>query len=1359
MVSKYSLSERHSKLSLEKKLLLEKRLQGKLSNSSEFYFIRSHADRCLIPLSYSQERLWFLNQLYPSDFSYNIFRAFPIEGLLKLEFLEQGLSEIAHRHEILRTIFPLRDGRPIQFISTNSIIELPVVDLQRLPKNEQNQEIRRLSFREARQLFNLTQGPLWSTKILQITQRKYILLLTLCHIICDGLSIDLFMQELTKLYDAILFKKSPELPKLDVQYADFTLWQRKYLGEELDRQMEYWKQKLRGDIPVLKLPFAHPPSIIQTRKSMCQSLDLSKTLTKSLIVLSQRKNVTLFITILTVLNILLYRHSAQEDIIIGVPISNRNRVETEKLIGLFLNMLPLRTNLSGTQNFFDILTQVKKIVLEAYANQDVPFEKLVKELQIKRDLKRHPIFDVALNFFTGSQKDIELTEITIKKPLNLARRQAKFLMTFYISERDNKLVIELVYYQDFFSAKYIKDLLSQFKCLLEQVVINPNNFIKSYSLVTPKFRSVSNNPNVEIPASCHDTVTKLFIDWVNYMPENVAIHQGRYNWTYNELASKAHCLAQILIAQGVKPGDVIAVSGHRSFGLITSMLGIFLSRGVLLTLDQNLPHYRKQLILQESKARILLCVGKQNLKQTDLPTLYVDPINGENFGLKIDKIIALPELVPDDAAYIFFTSGTTGIPKGILGNHKSISHFLNWQRQTFTIGPQDRCAQLTGLSFDVVLRDIFLPLTSGATLCLPTEGDEPESTRILTWLERERISLLHTVPSLAQSWLTNVPSTVSLRHLRWIFFAGEPLQEKLIRQWRVTFPESGKLINLYGPTETTLAKCYFCVPVEVLPGIQPIGQPLPETQVLVLNEQNTLCGIGEIGEIVIRTPFRSLGYLNVIEEKRWRRNPFRKDEQDLLFYTGDLGRYRPDGSLDILGRLDSQVKIRGIRIEPEEIEVTINQYSSVHSSVVTVWGADEDKRLIAYLTLNPGCSQDLNELRLFLKQRLPDYMLPAHFFVLDSLPLTPHGKVDKRALPLPEQFERTSQETFTMPRNTLELQLVKIWETVLKIQPIGVHDNFFDLGGHSLLTVRLLNEIQKDFGKKDNITLIKLFQFPTVAQQAKILSEKSNIISFYTLEIIQYQGTYSPLFFLCPTKYVFSLTKTLGTSQPVYNLNSLGFLESHKKVSSLKMIVKQYIEEIKTIQPNGPYYLVGYCGQTNLTLETAKQLQAQGDKIAFLGLIHAIPYYPKWSLFDHWRKFKITGFSYIMKRIQSRLYKTIELLKNSPLSESLTKKIHNNTKQKLPQELEYEQFISSFREALNSYTPTPHVGDITLFYQSEKCLKLALEIELAQSVAAGKIEICEVPAKYDDDLFVSPQVEILGKQLKQRLEKAQASCN
>jgi amino acid adenylation domain-containing protein len=616
----------------------------------------------------------------------------------------------------------------------------------------------------------------------------------------------------------------------------------------------------------------------------------------------------------------------------------------------------------------------------------------------------------------------------------------------------------------------------------------------------PESRHVLPDPTAVLSESRYPLVTDMFLAQAYQTPDHPALCQKGAIWTYRRMAESCCALAGALMDRGIKKGDVIAVTGSRSFGLVSSMMAVLFGGGVVLPVDQVLPVRRKQLMIDESGAKYVLYVknNKSVLEEwsgkvdpfgifsVDRDTGYIDGAEPFSGG----GALKLPELSPDDAAYVFFTSGTTGVPKGVLGCHKGLSHFLTWQRDTFAVGSQDRCAQLTNLSFDVVLRDILLPLISGATICLPDESDELSSDRVLPWIEQEGITLLHTVPSLAQSWLKHVPEEGTLHALRYVYFAGEPLMDALVNKWREAFPYSGRIVNLYGPTETTLAKCYYEIPATVLPGVQPIGRPLPGTQALVLSDTLEPCGIDEPGEIFLRTPYRTLGYRNASDEqqRRFIKNPFRNDQQDILYRTGDRGRYRPDGLLEILGRLDDQVKIRGVRIEPGEVTAVLSRHPKVSSTVVIARKNNEGENILVAYVVPTSHGGVLSELRSFLIGQLPAAMVPSHFVALDAMPLTPNGKVDTRALPAPDTDGPDTQESFIVPRTALEESLASVWCQVLRLERVGIHDNFFELGGHSLIATQIASRVRRALNIE--LTVRGIFEHPTIALLALYLIEK-----------------------------------------------------------------------------------------------------------------------------------------------------------------------------------------------------------------------------------------------------------------------------
>ncbi len=1081
-------------LSAAKRALLRLRLHRRLPSTAAGQSIH-RADRgAPLPLSFAQQRLWFLDRLLGNSALYNIPLAYRLKGKLDVEALVTGINEIVRRHEALRTTFVTQQEEPRQIIEASVHIPLSCVDLSAHSAGRKEELSLRLIAEEATDPFDLQRGPLLRAKVVRLSEHDQILMLTMHHIVSDGWSREVFCRELASLYSSCIDGRPSSLPELPIQYADYAVWQRKWLrGERLERQLAYWRRQLEGIGP-LELPTDQPRPMLPSHRGATLRLQLSPELSDALQNLSRREGMTLFMTLLAAFQMLLHRYSGQDDIAVGTPIAGRIRPELEGLIGFFVNTLVLRTSLSGNPSFRELLNRVRDVTLGAYSHQDLPFEKLVEELHPQRDPTRHPLFDVLINLFTESAVSLDLRGLEAQL-VNQEERLSKFALTLYIGVQASGIQLTLVYQTELFAAARMTHLLDQYRHLLEQVVAAPEQPLHRFSLVTPAAAALLPDPTAAIPEPSHEPVTTQILRWAKRTPRKAAIMQGDQHWDYHEVAMQAMAVAATLRAHGIGRGDVVALVGHPTAGLIVSMCAVLMSGGVFVTIDPALPLARQRLMRTESGAKISCRIGPSHSEEgeamvgADVPFLQwradlsdALPPPGAA-GSKHD----LPDVDGNDPAYVFFTSGSTGNPKAILGCHKGLSHFLQWQRATFLIGPDDRIAQLAGLSFDVVLREVFLPLTSGATLCLPEERDR---LSVLAWLERERISLAHATPTLLQSWMLQDTRDFDLSGLRWLLISGEPLADSLVRRWRERFSGSGQLVNLYGPTETTMIKCFHRVPEEAAPGIQPIGRPLPETQVLILSPEGRLCAPGELGEIVLRTPFRTLGYLNLPEEtrQRFRPNPFRQDADDLLYFTGDSGRCRVDGILEFVGRLDDQVKIRGVRVEPAEVTATLTRHQAVRRGLV-VASADAEGQydLVAYVVTDSRDPITAGQLRTYLGSHLPSALIPRHFVFLDELPLTATGKVDRRALPAPERGEPATSDDAVAPQDRTEKSLRDIFAHVLRMERVGLHDGFFDLGGHSLLAMQVLARIREFFGIE--LPLRTLFEKPTVAELANAIRQ------------------------------------------------------------------------------------------------------------------------------------------------------------------------------------------------------------------------------------------------------------------------------
>ncbi len=982
-----------------------------------------------------------------------------------------------------------------------------VVDLPQIPDPEREQHLQQLIQQEAITPFDLEIAPLIRASLFQLSAREYVLLITMHHIVSDGWSIGVFSSELSVLYQAFSRGEVSPLPALAIQYADFTWWQREWLsGRKLENQLNYWNQQLMGANPILELPtdYLRPP--VQTFSGANQSLLLNQELITAIKTLSYQQGVTLFMILLAAFQVLLYRYSGQEDIIVGFPVAGRNRAEVENMIGFFINTLVLRTKLVGNPSFLELLKQVYQAALDAYLYQDMPFEKIVQSLKLKPDLSRNPLFQVCFNMLNLEDIKLELPSMAVAT-INMPKTNTKFDIDLYLQEQNDGVKLDLTYNSDLFKPERMKEMLHQFQHLLEQIVVNPEVKIAEISLVTQRAELLLPNPrqllskNLTLPGHIG------FWQQAQKLPDQIAIVDAQVRWTYAELEERSNLLADYLLVNQIKSQDIVAIYGHRSAGLVWAILGILKAGAAFVILDPAYPSFRLIDCLEVAQPRAWLQISIAGAI-TDSLQDYLETLAlkcnlqlpqgsiAEIRHLFSDYVPSNPEIVvePDQLAYIAFTSGSSGKPKGILGTHRPLSHFIQWHCQTFGLKESDRFSMLSGLSHDPLLRDIFTPLSLGATLCIPQSLDIETPEQLANWLKEQQITITHLTPALAQLLLIGNPIEPTL-YLRYIFFGGDVLKMPDVLNIK-DFAPHATCINFYGATETPQVMSYFIIPdssnqVDLNRKNIPLGRGIENVQLLILNNQQNLAGIGELGEIYVRTPYLSKGYIgsNELNEERFIINPITEIPDDKLYKTGDLARYLADGNIEYFGRIDNQVKIRGFRIELGEIEAVLNTHAQIQQAVVMPReDVPGDKRLVAYIVTSDE-SLTSHQLREFLKQKLPEYMVPSAWVMLDKLPLTPNGKIDRQALPAPDgEITRTDQ--YVAPRTPREEIIANIFAQVLNVQNVGIDHNFFELGGHSLLATQLVSRLRRAFGVE--IPLRAIFAAPTVVELNQTLTQLSN---------------------------------------------------------------------------------------------------------------------------------------------------------------------------------------------------------------------------------------------------------------------------
>lgn len=1165
-----------------------------------------------LPLSFSQEQLWFLSQMEGGGVAYNIPLAFELTGTLHIPALEQSLTEILRRHEALRTTFPVVDGSPVQRILPPRPFHLPVVDLRSLPAGDRRAEVDRLATAEAQRPFNLAGDLLLRGQLLQLEADACVLLLTMHHIASDGWSLALLRKELAVLYPTFLQGATSPLEPLPVQYADFAHWQQHWLeGDFVEQQLAYWKQQLAGAPPLLELPADHSRPAVQSFRGGTESCLLDAELTHQLKQLSQRTGTTLYMTLLAAFSTLLSRYSGHQDIVIGSPVANRKRSEIESMIGFFINLLGLRVDLTGNPTFLELLGRVKQVALDAYANQDVPFAQVVEALQPERNLSYSPVFQVLLILQNMPAESLNLPGLDVS-PLRVDHGTSKYDLTLMVEETDAGLVADFEYNGDLFERETIIRMIGHFQVLLRAIASHPEHPIADLPLLTEAERHqllVQWN-DTEMPYPPESCIHQLFESQVERTPDAIALVFEEQPLTYRELNQRANQLAHYLRSIGVGPESLVGICLERSLEMVVGLLGVLKAGGSYVPLDPAYPRDRLALMIEDSQLPLLLTQTtlchqflEQNVRivciDADWEAIAQQPNPNPNSGVGSDNL-----------AYTIYTSGSTGKPKGVQLCHRTVVNFLNSMRHQPGLTAEDVLLAVTTISFDIAVLELYLPLMVGARAVIASREVASDAARLSALLEQSRATLLQATPA---TWRMLISGGWSGDRNLKMLCGGEALPRDLADQ---LLARGGSLWNMYGPTETTV----WSATCQVNPGTGavPVAGPIANTQIYVLEElpQGAVrpVPVGIPGEVHIGGDGLARGYLNRPEltAQRFIPDPFTHKPGARLYKTGDLARFRPDGTLEFLGRIDNQVKLRGFRIELGEIESLLERHPGIKQAVAVVReDVPGDQRLVAYLTVKNDAPPTATELRQFLKQQLPAYMVPAGFVVLERFPLTPNGKVDRKALPVPDlSLSGDDQSPCAAPRNELERQLVALWEEALRVKPVSIHDDFFELGGHSLLAVRMWAQVEQLVGR--SLPLSTLVSAPTIAQLAETLAPASSSAQPANRKsIVRLKpGQGKPPLFLIhdgdgETLLYRTLANRLDPAIPVYGVQPY-HCEQHPILHTrIADMVSYYIEQIRQVQPAGPYFLGGLCSGGIITFEIARQLQIQGHSIGMVAILDA----------------------------------------------------------------------------------------------------------------------------------------------------------
>jgi amino acid adenylation domain-containing protein len=1163
------------------------------------------------PLSFAQQQIWLHTQMVPGIPVYNEPVTIHRQGTLDVRALELALTEIVRRHQAWRTTISLAEGEPIQVIGPPAPVTVPFVDLSQLPVAQRESEAHRLAVQDAMRPFDLSRWPLFRVLLVRFSDVEHRLFFTLHHIIFDGYSIyRVLLPELAGLYTAFSRREASPLSDLPIQYSDFAIWERDWLprGGRLSSQLAYWRERLSGNPPALQLPYDHLRPAIQSFRGAIHPVSLSKNLADALKALSRQEGATLFMTLLTGFAALLHRYSGRADVAIGTVSSGRKRSELEGLLGYFMNPLVLQNDLAGDPTFRELLRRTRNVTLDALSNDDAPFTQVVNEVRPNRSLSFNPLFQVLLTLEPPLPQaqdgwSVALTQSEVDTEIS------KFDLCLELDDRPSGIVGRFKYSTDLFEPETVARMANHITMLMESACANPDQRISALPILSAQERQQLcvewNSTSAAFPA--HLRLHDLFADQVKQAPDADAVVDGVGQLTYADLDRKSNQLAAYLQQHGVGPEMPVGLFVEPSSEMIIGILGVLKAGGACVPLDPTYPAERLQHVFADSQLRVLLT--QQHLKAglpaaDDVEVLCLD----SDWAL-LEQQSSAPvssQAGPDNLAYVIYTSGSTGKPKGVQVTHRNLVH-STYARSIYYGPDAGRFLLLSSFAFDSSLVGIFGTLSRGGTLVLTPGPLQGSLTRLAPLIAQHRISHLLCVPSL-YSLLLDQAKPEELASLRAAIVAGESCPAELVARHYRLLP-GATLYNEYGPTEasvwSTVHKCQANEPSRLVP----IGRPIPNAQVHVLDTHLNLLPVGVPGELHVGGPGVARGYLNRPAEtaERFIRDPFQHAPDARLYKTGDLVRWRTDGNLELLGRLDQQVKIRGFRVELEEIEAVISEYPGVRQAAVGLReaGLREKKKgepsLVAYVVPLDAAQFDAEKLRSFLSKRLPEAMVPSAFISLENLPLMPNGKLNRQALAMEQTVSVTA---FVPPENALQSELVEVWKAVLGKQEIGITDNFFDLGGNSLLVAKLLLRIEQRLGKA--LTLANIFQAPTIRQLAALVGGQDAPVHHPAIVPIQPEGSKPPLFWVRGGPLFLPLAHRLGTDRPLLGLHLPADEAARLQVPyKLEDIAGALLRCLRQVQPNGPYFIAGLCVNGVIAYEISRQLVEQGEEIALLVVFDA----------------------------------------------------------------------------------------------------------------------------------------------------------
>ncbi len=1324
-----------AELSDAKRLLLQKMLSGGAATAAAAVDSVTPRQKGEVPpLSLEQGHVWLHSSMAPDLPLYNEPITIHRRGPFDLAVMERSFNEILRRHEIWRTAFAVEGDRVAQIVHPDLTIRLPLVDLTGLPESEREAEALRIATEEARKPFDLGQAPLFRAQILKLADGDHRLYLTLHHIIFDGVTIyRVIVPELSAIYEAFAQGKPSPLPEPALQYGDYALWrERDAASPSMKRQMDYWRRELSGKLPVLQLPSDRPrPATLSYRGSM-ETFSLPRALTDTLQAFSLKEGATLYMTLLAGFKAMLHRYTGQEDILVGGVTDTRRRPELENVIGYFLNSIVLRTRPKADLPFRDFVRQTRDTVLGALGASDVPFDGLVRELHPRRDLGAHPLFQIFFSIEPPVPSFAEGWDLT---QMDVTIGTAKFDIYLELDERPEGYIGRFMYSTDLFDAATIRRMIGHWQTLLEGAAADPDCTLARLPLLTAVERRQLlvgwNATQQPVPqANLHEA----FKAQAQRTPSAVAVECEGSAWTYRQLDRRATLLAARLRQAGVEKGTLVGLCLERSLDMVAGLLAILKTGAAYLPLDPAFPKERLALIVEDAEPDLLLAQRSTSglLPQSYAGIVLCDEESSEAPELQEEH---WPAIGGDDLAYVLYTSGSTGKPKGVEIPHRAAMNLLASMQREPGFGADDILLAVTTLSFDIAALELFLPLISGGRVVIAPRDIATDPTLLAELIHQSRCTVMQATPA---TWRALIEEGWSGSRGLKILCGGEALPRDLADK---LLARSASLWNMYGPTETTIWSAVH--KVEAGAGPVPIGRPIANTTAYILDPHGQPAPVGVPGELLIGGAGVADGYRHraKLTAERFVGGAVAPGER--LYRTGDLARYRPDGVIECLGRTDNQVKIRGFRVEPEEIEAHLARHPQIAAAAVKAWpDSSGESSLAGYIVARSASAPNAADLRQFLRQTLPDYMVPSRFVTLPALPMTPNRKVDRNALPAAKA--PAPQLVFAEPRGDAERRLAAIWKDVLGVGNVSAHDNFFDLGGHSLLLTRLLRRIELEFGRR--LPMAAAFNMPTLQAMAALIAKVGSEKTVSRTVAIQPKGTRPALFWLNGGANFHPLAQALGPDQPFIDVPlDLPPGASLEHPPRLEDVAADMVSAIRATQPEGPYCVGGWCTAGILAFEVATQLTAQGETVGLLALAHTTNpvYYRKLTDFDvELSKFKlyVREFLRLHPRQMGRfaLHRLLGIVRrvNEPW---------------LPGEARQPEANKILDLSALGYVPKPYAGDAVLF-QPEARPDIYDHWPAWVDVMRGKFAAIDIPGTHMSMLH-QPNVPALAGHLNRMLRR------